>query len=125
MADKSSRRCSATLQIVEPNSKQVAFIWTIGKTPEGVLTGVFATPTGVNITRGLELKLGTAAVRKLSFVSCDPARCEVTMPLDESVLRESRTSDAAVATIVAKDGRTITFDIVNKGFEKALIGVRG
>lgn len=124
VGDKNSKRCSASLQIVEPQSKQVAFVWTLGKTPEGVPTGVLITPTGLNLSKGLELKMGTGAVRKLSFVACDPASCEATMPLDESVLRDARTGDAATATIIAKDGRAITFDIVNKGFDKALQAIR-
>jgi invasion protein IalB len=119
-----SKRCSATLSIVEEQSKQVAFLWTIGKNAAGAPTAVLTTPTSINLTNGLELKIGKGAARKLSFWSCDANSCEAVMPLDEGVLKEARTGDDASATITMRDGRTVRFSIINKGFERAVAAVR-
>lgn len=124
VGDSKSKRCSAVLSIVEEQSKRVAFLWAIGKNAAGVPTAVFTTPTGVNLVKGLELQLGKGKPRMLTFAACDATSCEAVMPLDESVLRDARNNDDASATITMKDGRTVRFSIVNKGFEKALAAVR-
>lgn len=124
VGDAKSKRCSAVLSIVEDQSKRVAFVWTIGKNAVGVPTAVLTTPTGVNLQNGLELKIGKGKPRKLAFSACDATSCEVVMPLDEGVLRDARTGDDASASITMKDGRTVQFSIINKGFDKALAAIR-
>ena len=124
VGDAKSKQCSAVLSIVDEKSKQVAFLWTIGKNASGAPTAVFTTPTGINLTNGLEVKIGKGKPRKLAFWSCEANRCEAIMPLDEAVVKEARTGDDAVATITMRDGRTVRFNIVNKGFDKAVAAIR-
>jgi invasion protein IalB len=124
VGDAKSKRCSAVLSIVEEQSKRVAFLWAIGKNGAGALTAVFTTPTGINLSNGLDLQIGKGKPRKLPFTACDATSCEAVMALDESVLREARASDDASATITMKDGRMVRFSIINKGFAKALAAVR-
>lgn len=124
VGDAKSRRCSATLSIIEEQSKQVAFLWTIGKNAAGAPTAVLTTPTAINLTSGLELRIGKGAVRKLAYWSCDANSCEASMPLDEGLLKDACTGEDASATIVMRDGRTVRFSIINKGFERAVAAVR-
>jgi invasion protein IalB len=124
VGDAKSRRCSAALSIVEEQSKRVAFVWLMGKNAAGAPTAVFTTPTGVNLVNGLDLRIGKGKPRRLSFSACDATSCEAVMPLDEGVLRDARTGDDASASITMKDGRTVQFSIINKGFDKALAAVR-
>jgi invasion protein IalB len=125
VGDPKSKRCSAVLSIVEEQSQRVAFLWTIGKNAAGAPTAVFTTPTGINLLNGLDLQIGKGKPRKLAFAACDANSCEAVMPLDESVLRDARASEDASATITMKDGRTVRFSIINKGFERAFAAVRG
>lgn len=124
VGDAKSKRCSATLSIFEEQTKHVAFLWTIGKNAAGAPTAVLTTPTSINLTSGLELKIGKGAARKLAFWSCDANSCEASMPLDEGLLKDARTGDDASATIVMRDGRTVRFSIINRGFERAVAAVR-
>jgi invasion protein IalB len=125
VGDPKSKRCSAVLSILEEQSQRVAFLWTIGRNAAGAPTAVFTTPTGINLLNGLDLQIGKGKPRKLAFAACDANSCEAVMPLDESVLRDARASEEASATITMKDGRTVRFSIINKGFEKAFAAVRG
>lgn len=124
VGDTKSKRCSAVLSIVEEKSKQVAFLWTIGKNAAGAPTAVFTTPTGINLTNGLELTIGKGKPRKLAFWSCEASSCEAVMPLDEAVVKEARSGEEAVATVTMRDGRTVRFNIVNKGFDRAVAAIR-
>ena len=124
VGDAKSRRCSAVLSIVEEQSKQVAFLWTIGRNAAGAPTAVFTTPTGLNLTNGLDLTIGKGKPRKLAFSACDASSCEAVMPLDEGVLKEARSSEEAVASITMRDGRTVRFNIINRGFDRAVAAIR-
>jgi invasion protein IalB len=124
VGDAKSRRCSAVLSIVEEQSKQVAFLWTIGRNAAGAPTAVFTTPTGLNLTNGLDLTIGKGKPRKLVFSACDASSCEAVMPLDEGVLKEARSSEEAVASITMRDGRTVRFNIINRGFDRAVAAIR-
>jgi invasion protein IalB len=107
---KGKKNCSAMLQVVEPKQKQVVFTWVLGYDNKGTLTAVFQTPVGVQLLRGLELKLGTAQARKVSFITCSSRVCEaVTM-----------SAPTAVATAYAMNGRGVQFNINMKGFDKAI-----
>lgn len=124
VGDAKSRRCSAVLSTVEEQSKQVAFLWTIGRNAAGAPTAVFTTPTGLNLTNGLDLTIGKGKPRKLAFSACDASSCEAVMPLDEGVLKEARSSEEAVASITMRDGRTVRFNIINRGFDRAVAAIR-
>ena len=83
------RNCSAVMQAVDQNRKQVVLTWIFGHTPEGALTTVLRTPTGVLIQRGVELRVGDTTPRKLNYVNCDQQQCEATLPMDEVFVRDA------------------------------------
>lgn len=120
------RNCSAVLKVVDPNRHQVVLAWVLARTPEGKIAAVIQAPTGVQVQRGLTLKLGDAGpARVIPFASCEPQNCEVDQVLDDANLRELEAAPQAVATIVAKDGRGIQFTMPLKGVDRALAAVRG
>ena len=120
------RNCSAVLKVVDPNRHQVVLAWVLARTPDGKVATVIQAPTGVQVQRGLTLKLGDAGpARTMPFASCEPQNCEVDQVLDEAAQRELEAAPQAVATIVAKDGRGIQFTMPLKGVDKALAAVRG
>jgi invasion protein IalB len=117
---KGKKNCSAMLQVVEPKQKQVVFTWVLGYDNKGTLTAVFQTPVGVQLLRGLELKLGTAQARKVSFITCSSRVCEAVTPLNAVLLKEAMSAPTAVATAYAMNGRGVQFNINMKGFDKAI-----
>jgi len=124
MAGAPKKTCSATLQVVD-DKRQVMFGWVIGKTPEGALTAVFQTPTGILIQRGLELKIGNATTpRKANYIACNNQRCEASMPVDEGFIKEASASPTAVAAIYLVDGRAVNYNLNTKGFDKAVAAVK-
>ena len=81
-APPAKRTCTSVFPVVEQSRQQVVMTWIFGYTPEGVLTTVLQTPTGVQIPAGVELKLGQSLPRKLPYVNCDQQRCEATIAMD-------------------------------------------
>jgi invasion protein IalB len=116
-ADK-TKRCSALLQILQQNTGQVVFTWSVGM-DDHKLVAVMQVPTGVVITPGVELRIGKLPAQKIPFVSCDPGRCVASTPVDANLLKEMTASPTAEAVIQATQGNTVQFNIQLKGFDRA------
>jgi invasion protein IalB len=119
-----SKRCSALLQIMQQNTNQPVFTWTVGLDERKQLMAVLQTPTGVVIAPGIELKIGKLAPQKIPFASCEPGRCIATLPVDSNLLREMTTSPSAEATIQGSQGNTVQFNIQMKGFDRAYAALK-
>jgi len=117
---KDKKNCTAILQVAEPKQKRVVFTWVLGYDNKGTLTAVFQTPVGVQLLRGLELKLGQAQVRKVSYITCSSRVCEAVTPMNAVLLKEAMTSKTATATAYAMNGRGVQFNMNMKGFDKAI-----
>jgi len=117
---KDKKNCTAILQVAEPQQKRVVFTWVLGYDNKGTLTAVFQTPVGVQLLRGLELKLGQAQVRRVSYITCSSRICEAVTPLNAVLLKEAMASKTATATAYAMNGRGVQFSINMKGFDKAI-----
>src|SRR5262249_4757132 len=50
-----TKRCSAMLHIMQQNTNQTVFTWTVGIDDKKQLVAIFQTPTGVVIAPGVEL----------------------------------------------------------------------
>jgi invasion protein IalB len=118
------RTCNAILKVVDPSRNQVVLAWMIARGADSRIETVIQTPTGVQVQRGLTLKLGERAPRTISFTSCEPQNCEAGSQVDAAMLRDMQASPQAVATIYAKDGRGIQFTLPLGGIEKALSAVQ-
>jgi invasion protein IalB len=110
------------LQVTDQSKRQVLLVWILGRNAEGGLVSVMRTPTGVLLQKGVELKLGSGSARRLSYVSCDPQQCEAVLPMDDAMVREMAAGEA-VATVVATDGRAISFNMAMKGGDKAVASI--
>jgi len=117
---KDKKNCTAILQVAEPKQKRVVFTWVLGYDNKGTLTAVFQTPVGVQLLRGLELKLGQAQVRRVSYITCSSRICEAVTPMNAVLLKEAMASKTATATAYAMNGRGVQFSINMKGFDKAI-----
>jgi invasion protein IalB len=114
-----TRVCQALLRILQQNTNQVVFSWTLAMDNNKQLITVMETPTGVAIPPGVELRIGKSPARKIPFASCDSGRCVATATMDANLLREMTTSPTAEAVIQGSQGNTVQFNIQMKGFDKA------
>jgi invasion protein IalB len=114
-----AKRCSALLQILQQNTNQIVFTWTVAMDDRRQLVAVMQTPTGVVIPPGVELRVGKLPSQKIPFASCDPGRCIATTTVDANLLREMTTSPTAEAVIQGSQGNTVQFNIQMKGFDRA------
>jgi invasion protein IalB len=114
-----SKRCSALLQILQQNTNQTVFSWTVALDERKQAVATMQTPTGVAIPPGIELRVGKFPAQKIPFASCDTGRCVATMTLDANLLREMTTSLTAEAVIQGSQGNTVQFNIQLRGFDKA------
>jgi invasion protein IalB len=116
-----------SLQVVQDGRRQVLGAWVIGKSEEGVLTSVLQTPQvqiGILIQKGVDLKLGSAAPRKLNYVVCSAQRCEASIPMDAAMVRDSLAAADATIVIHTADGKDITLNIPSiKGIDKAIAAI--
>jgi len=117
---KDKKNCSAMLQVTEPKQKRVVFAWVLGYDNKGTLTAEFQTPVGVQLLRGVELKLGQAQVRKVSFITCTGRACAAVTPMSAVLLKEAMVAKTATATVYTMNGRGVQFNISMKGFDKAI-----
>jgi invasion protein IalB len=115
-----TRTCSALLQILQQDTNQTVFAWTIAVDNSKQMVTILQTPTGVAIPPGVELRMGKTPTRKVPFATCDPGRCVATMPMDAGLLREIVTTPTAEAVIQGSQGNTVQFTIQMKGLDKAL-----
>jgi invasion protein IalB len=113
------RICSAQLRIMQENTAQVVFSWTIAVDDSKQLVTIMQTPTGVAIAPGVELRVGKAAPHKIPFASCETGRCVATLAMDPVLLRELAAAPAAEAVIEGSRGNSVRFNIQMKGFDRA------
>lgn len=125
LADRPGKKaCSAEMRVADNKNKQVTLMaWVIGRDQQGVLRTVLQTPTGVQIAKGVELKLGSSPKPiVLPYVTCDAQRCESSVEMDNEFVRAATAANtgSAVVTIVLSDGRGISFNFALKGIDKIL-----
>jgi invasion protein IalB len=118
-AEPKTRVCTALLQIMQQNTNQPVFSWTVALDNSKQAITIMQTPTGVVIPPGVELRIGKPPARKISFASCDSGRCIATMTMDANLLRDMTTTPTAEAVIQGSQGNTVQFNIQMKGFDKA------
>lgn len=124
VADKKNA-CTAVLRVADNQSGNVVLVWAVGKDQADKLTAVIQTPTGIQITPGVALKVGNAAARKLAYATCSPRQCEATLPADAAFIKEVTAGVEATATITLLDGRTAEFKFPLAGSAAALKQVTG
>jgi invasion protein IalB len=113
------RVCSALLRIVQQNTNQIVFSWTVAVENNKQMIAIMQTPTGVSIPPGVELKIGKLPPQKLTYASCDNGRCVATMTMDNTLLHEMTVQPTAEAIIQGAQGNTVQFNIQLKGFDRA------
>jgi invasion protein IalB len=129
---KSKKVCSAELPMMmqQQNQRVTVGAWIIAHNNEGALLSLLQTPEidiGVLIAKGVALKIGDGKPHQINYVDCNPQRCEATIPMDETFIREltAGANGPAAITFWKTDGTDITMNIQSiKGIDKAIAAVR-
>jgi invasion protein IalB len=114
-----TRVCSALLRLINQNTKQIVFTWTIALDNNKQWITVMQTLTGVAIPPGVELRVGKAAPHKIPYASCDTGGCIATSVMDTNLVREMTTTPTAEAVIQSNQGTAVPYNIQMKGFDRA------
>jgi invasion protein IalB len=115
-----TRVCSALLQVVQQETNQRVFAWSITMDNKKQLVMELQTPTGVAITPGVELRIAKTSFRKIPFIACDTSGCLASSPVDASMMRDMTASPTIEAVIQGRQGNIVEYNIEMKGFEKAM-----
>ncbi len=117
------RNCAAAIRVVD-NNQQVLIFWEIGRAADGGLKASMQTPTGVLVQKGVDLKIGDAAIGKFAYAACVPQNCEAGGALDEALVKKMTAASEMMITIHARDGRDVNFKFPVNGIDKALAALR-
>jgi invasion protein IalB len=120
----SVKRCSIMQQLSDQKSKSVVFAWLIGDDGKGNLVGVWQTPTGVLINRGVVLDVGTEKPIAVPYTACITGHCEAVANLAPDFVETLIKAEKATATIFAVSGQGLTFKLSVKGLSDGIAALR-
>jgi invasion protein IalB len=121
---QTAQLCTAVLQIINNQNKSVLMSWIVGPDEKGVLQAILQTPTGVMIANGVEIKVGNAAARKVSYQSCNTQQCTASGPMNDAFVKEITVAERANITLTAINGQALNFGIPVGGLDKALAAIK-
>jgi invasion protein IalB len=120
----SVKRCSIMQQLSDQKSKSVVFAWLIGDDGKGNLVGVWQTPTGVLINRGVTLDVGTDKPIAVPFTACITGHCEAVANLAPDFVETLIKAEKATATIFAVSGQGLTFNLSVRGLSDGIAALK-
>lgn len=121
---QTAQLCTTLLQIINNQNKSVLMSWIVGPDEKGVLQSILQTPTGVMIANGVEIKVGNAPARKVSYQSCNTQQCTASGPMNDAFVKEITVAERANITLTAANGQALNFGIPVGGFDKALAAIK-
>jgi invasion protein IalB len=123
-ADTKKRVCFGQLQAFKRETKQLVFGWTIAQTLDGTVESTVTTLTGVAITRGIDFKVGAAALRKLSFATCEPTHCTAPVTVDAALRKDLVTAETVEVVVYGSSGNNMRLELPLKGIDKVLAEIK-
>jgi invasion protein IalB len=130
VSSRGKKACSAVLPLVVGKDQQARVLgaWIL-RSNEGALIALLQThmlqvgnaPAGLLIAKGIELKLGNAAPRRISYLLCNAQGCEASATMDDAMVKEAMAASSAVITIYSSNGTALNINIPSiKGIDKAI-----
>jgi invasion protein IalB len=117
-------QCSIVQTLSDAKSKQPVFQWRIGQNGSGGLLGIWQTPTGIMVNRGIVLDVGTPKPIAIPFEYCGQGGCEATGNLAPDFLTSIAKAQKAGATVFGRGAKPITFPISVKGLADGLAALK-
>lgn len=121
----SKKVCRGVLEVLGKDRRRVVLVWIIERDKKGALRATIRTPTGVQIEKGVALKLGSSPVEAIPYTACTSQLCEASTVIDVAAMKKKAASGSdAVATIYAVSGQEINFKFSFKGIDDVLAATR-
>ena len=117
---KPNRLCAAQLRVVRQGTAQVIMALNVSLDEAGRPKGLLTTPTGVLVSKGVDLAVAAAPPRKLAYEACDASQCTAAIVFDERLAKELQAAANVDVTLTAVNGSAIKVGFGVKGFDKAL-----
>lgn len=118
------RQCTIAQQLTDKRTQSVVFTWLIGDDGAGNLVGVWQTPTGVLLNRGVVVDIGNDKPIAVPFTSCAPGQCEAIANLAPDFVDTLTKATRATATVFTMEGDGLTFALSVNGLAQALDAVK-
>lgn len=121
------KTCSAALQLAQQQSggtRNVVFSLVLALDGQQRLMALIQTPTGINLTSGIELTLGQRPVRRIAYTSCEPQRCDALVQMDDAFQRELASAEQGGVVVTGTNGQQVRFELQLRGAARALALVR-
>src|SRR6516165_1536304 len=107
--ETNAKACRAILQVLR--NKQLVMAWLVGTDAKGALQNVLQTPTGVMVSAGVDVKVGTSAARHANFVNCGPQACTAALPMDDALIKDVSAAPKTDVVLYAPNGQSVDFGI--------------
>ena len=117
-------QCAIAQTLSDSKTKRPVFLWRIAEDGNGGLVGIWQTPTGVVVKRGIVLDAGTPKPIAIPYEYCGTGGCEATGNLAADFLASLAKAQKASATIFARDGKPITFPLSVNGLADGLAALK-
>ncbi len=118
------KQCSIVQTLSDSKTKQAVFQWRIAQNGNGGLVGIWQTPTGVLVNRGIVLDAGTPKPIAIPYEFCGQGGCEATGNLAADFLGSIGKAQKASATIFGRGDKPVTFPISVKGLPDGLAALK-
>lgn len=116
-------RCVAVLRIDQKDTGRSVIAWSVTIGKAGVPVALLETPTGVQLSSGIEIKLGNAPARRIPYLNCLPARCTAVTAMDAAFVKDMIATNQANIKITVANGKNLDLGVPLVGFSEALAAV--
>jgi invasion protein IalB len=114
------KTCIGLLEVVDAKKHQMILGWLVGLNAKGGLSTTLQTPTGVLIGRGVDMQLGTSAVRHLGYNICGARGCEASVAMDNAFVSDLEGAGKATITLYTGNGKAVNIGIPVKGADQMI-----
>lgn len=110
--------CIGVLEVVNTKNRQLILGWLVGLNAKGGLSTTLQTPTGVLVGRGVDMQLGSSAVRHIGYSACGARGCEASSTMDDTFVNDLVGADKATITLYTDAGKALNIGIPVKGADQ-------
>lgn len=124
--DQGKKLCLLLQQQVKSDTRERVLAVELRTAPQGGAVGVLALPFGLDLQRGVQLTLdGKPLGKPLSFRTCVPGGCLITLNFDAATLAQLRKGKALASPAYTADGGqqvpfSVSLDGLNAAFDRAI-----
>ena len=131
------KTCTAKLDAVSQDRRQVLMEWAIGVNKEGHYITAFHIPPYMAmkkdnqvvggpllIQNGVELKFGNGPARRINYLWCGPKQCFAEALIDDAFVKDALANSKATVTVHTAGGGPVPLEVPIKGIDKAISSTR-